>query len=569
MSDTTRETALPERGESPPEGAGDAPDEGPDARYRQVEQAIRERRRVREPVDAAPPSGRATSDDASARGSDRRAAPPPTDVDTADVDTADDDTGRMRTPTGEIPAPERPIGDDRTGGLPLMTRLNEAGFRLVMLLDGLALLAVLVASMVWRYQGFDWPRGPLAFTQPYTLPQYFLAFVTLTVLHLVLFYFGGLYEREPRLGRPSVLPRVARLSAGAIIIFQAAGFVLSGTGARFLPIPTRNLVTLFVVGSLLVALNRELSIRNQIRLRGRPRVLLVGEPGEVNVARAHLRADGEHVELAGAASTTEDLLAEVEQLDVTDIVLLSSAWLESLYPTLVREFEARDIGLLQRVSARETLFGLARVRQVGGMPFVPLKEHTLPLSRVRFKRFLELGLLLATAPVWAPALGLLCLHQLAVVGPPIFFWQKRVGADGRIFEMVKFRTMRPEAEEDGNPRLATQDDPRIVPACRWLRASRLDEVPQLWNVLKGEMSLVGPRPERPELTAQFEELIPGYATRYEIPPGITGLAQVHGRYHTDPEYKLGYDLQYLVNWSPLLDLEILVRTVWVVLARRI
>ena len=98
---------------------------------------------------------------------------------------------------------------------------------------------------------------------------------------------------------------------------------------------------------------------------------------------------------------------------------------------------------------------------------------------------------------------------------------------------------------------------------------RLDELPQLWNVWRGEMSLVGPRPERPELTAQFEELIPGYTRRYEIPPGLTGLAQVHGRYDTDPEYKLGYDLQYLVNWSPVLDIEILVRTVWVVLARRI
>jgi lipopolysaccharide/colanic/teichoic acid biosynthesis glycosyltransferase len=97
----------------------------------------------------------------------------------------------------------------------------------------------------------------------------------------------------------------------------------------------------------------------------------------------------------------------------------------------------------------------------------------------------------------------------------------------------------------------------------------MDELPQLWNVVRGEMSLIGPRPERPELTAEFERIIPGYRRRHEIPPGLTGLAQIHGRYHTDPEYKLGYDLQYVVNWSPVLDLEILARTVWVVLARRI
>ncbi len=166
--------------------------------------------------------------------------------------------------------------------------------------------------------------------------------------------------------------------------------------------------------------------------------------------------------------------------------------------------------------------------------------------------------------LWAIA-----VYVLVVAGRPVLFWQDRVGRDGRVFRMVKFRTMYPEAEEDGSPRLATYDDPRIVPACRWMRRMRLDELPQVFNVLKGEMSLVGPRPERPMLTAQYEELIPGYSRRYEIPPGITGLAQVHGRYDTDPEYKLGYDLQYLVNWSAVLDLEILARTVWVVVARRI
>jgi len=88
-------------------------------------------------------------------------------------------------------------------------------------------------------------------------------------------------------------------------------------------------------------------------------------------------------------------------------------------------------------------------------------------------------------------------------------------------------------------------------------------------VVKGEMSIVGPRPERPELTRRNVELIPGYARRHEIPPGITGLAQIHGRYHTDPTFKLGHDLQYLVNWSPILDFEIALRTLWVVIARRV
>jgi lipopolysaccharide/colanic/teichoic acid biosynthesis glycosyltransferase len=207
---------------------------------------------------------------------------------------------------------------------------------------------------------------------------------------------------------------------------------------------------------------------------------------------------------------------------------------------------------------------------VGGLPFVLLRSQTMPRSRARFKRLFDLVVLLAAAPLLVPLVGAVALYQLAVAGRPLLYWQQRVGAEGHRFNMVKFRTMVPDAEADGaGARLAERDDPRVIPACRWIRSTRLDELPQLWNVLRGEMSLVGPRPERPELTAAFEREIPGYARRYELPPGLTGLAQIHGRYHTDPEYKLGYDLQYLVNWSPVLDLEILVRTVWVVLARRL
>jgi lipopolysaccharide/colanic/teichoic acid biosynthesis glycosyltransferase len=206
---------------------------------------------------------------------------------------------------------------------------------------------------------------------------------------------------------------------------------------------------------------------------------------------------------------------------------------------------------------------------VAGLPFVLLRSQTMPRSRARFKRMFDLVVLSLAAPFWLLLLALMALYQLAVAGRPLLYRQVRVGARGELFRMVKFRTMHEDAERDSGPRLAAAADPRVIPACRWVRATRMDELPQLWNVLRGEMSLVGPRPERPELTVQFEAEIPGYAQRYELPPGLTGLAQIHGRYHTDAEYKLGYDLQYLVNWSPVLDLEILVRTVWVVLARRL
>jgi lipopolysaccharide/colanic/teichoic acid biosynthesis glycosyltransferase len=455
--------------------------------------------------------------------------------------------------------------EHETVGIPLITRLNRRGFRLLMALDVVVLLLVMVGTMFVRF-GTAWPPGP---DNRYTIAAYYLSFLVLTGLHFAMFYFGGLYEREPRLAPPPVLPRAATLSFSAILLFALIAFVLGGTGVRPLPAPTINLSVFFALGSLGVSVNRWLARANRRRLEGPARILLVGAPDEVASGRRHLHRENGRLEVVGEASSVSDIVGKTMEHAATDVLLLSERWLRNLYPDTLRRLEARDIGVLQRVSARETLYGLERVRQVGGMPFVTLREHTLPVSRVRFKRFFELVLLGITAPVWAVALGSLCLYQWVVAGRPILFRQTRVGQDGVLFEMIKFRTMSPRAEDETGPTLADLEDPRIIPACGWLRSTRLDELPQIWNVVRGEMSLVGPRPERPELTAQFEELIPGYATRYEIPPGITGLAQVHGRYHTDPEYKLGYDIQYLVNWSPLLDLEIILRTVWVIIARRI
>jgi lipopolysaccharide/colanic/teichoic acid biosynthesis glycosyltransferase len=149
----------------------------------------------------------------------------------------------------------------------------------------------------------------------------------------------------------------------------------------------------------------------------------------------------------------------------------------------------------------------------------------------------------------------------------VLFRQVRTGRDGVPFTLTKFRTMSHDAEADGAARLADVDDGRVVRGCRWMRRTRLDELPQVWHVVRGQMSLIGPRPERPELISEFEAAIPGYGRRHEIPPGITGLAQVRAGYHTDPAYKLGHDLQYLMSWSPVLDLQILARTVLVLVRR--
>jgi lipopolysaccharide/colanic/teichoic acid biosynthesis glycosyltransferase len=469
----------------------------------------------------------------------------------------------QRTPRGE----SGPVSTGGSTAAPVLARLNARGFRLVMVADTLALVTIMVGTMVWRF-GWDWPT--------FSMTLYAFSFALGTVIFLATFYFGGLYDREPRLGAPPVLPRAAgqALAAGgfvALLRLIVAGFAAEADfiGARSLPFPIRNLVALIVLGALAVAANRQLAYWLRTRREGPPRVVLAGEEDAIETAEGTLRRDPSTAVIVGRASDPADLQTVVRDRSATDVLLLSGSWLDHVYPHGIESLERSGVTVLLRVTARETVLGLNRLREVGGLPYVLLRSQTVPRSRARFKRLFDLSVLAVTAPLWLLALALIALYQLAVVGRPILYRQTRVGAGGALFSLVKFRTMVEDAEGSTGARLADVADERVVRGCGWVRASRMDELPQLWNVLRGEMSLAGPRPERPELTARFEQLIPGYTRRYELPPGLTGLAQIYGRYHTDPEYKLGYDLQYLVNWSPVLDLEIMAKTIWVVLARKL
>jgi exopolysaccharide biosynthesis polyprenyl glycosylphosphotransferase len=154
-------------------------------------------------------------------------------------------------------------------------------------------------------------------------------------------------------------------------------------------------------------------------------------------------------------------------------------------------------------------------------------------------------------------------------GRPVFYRQRRLGVGGRVFDIVKFRTMVHGAESDGGPRWAATDDPRVTRAGRWLRRMRLDELPQVLSVLRGEMSLVGPRPERPEIAEQLETQVPFYRARLMVRPGLTGWAQVNASYGDSVEgaaLKLEYDLYYIKHRSLMLDAWIMLRTIGTVFA---
>lgn len=148
-------------------------------------------------------------------------------------------------------------------------------------------------------------------------------------------------------------------------------------------------------------------------------------------------------------------------------------------------------------------------------------------------------------------------------GGPVIFTQWRVGRDGWLFRLYKLRTMRLDAEQLGVARFASIGDPRVLPGCGWMRRSHVDELPQLWNILRGEMSLVGPRPERPEIFERLSETLPGMERRLAAVPGLTGLAQVRNGYSNDlagMRRKLAYDLRYLRARSVLTDLRLILQT---------
>ncbi len=183
------------------------------------------------------------------------------------------------------------------------------------------------------------------------------------------------------------------------------------------------------------------------------------------------------------------------------------------------------------------------------------------------KRVFDFVLTTITAPLSIIiGAGVAAYIKLRTRGPALFR-QRRVGLDGKPFTMFKFRTMDVDAEKDG-PRFAEEDDDRLIPGGRFLRKSRLDEIPQLWNVLKGDMSLVGPRAEQVPFAREFRRRIPFYNHRHLVRPGITGWAQVNYGYaddQADTVEKLTYDLYYIKHMSPVMDLSVLWKSVWTVL----
>jgi Undecaprenyl-phosphate glucose phosphotransferase len=212
------------------------------------------------------------------------------------------------------------------------------------------------------------------------------------------------------------------------------------------------------------------------------------------------------------------------------------------------------------------LFRFASLRggmeEFEGMPFVHLRDSPLAGWNQVAKRAFDVAFSLALLVGLSPLFLVLAAGVKLTSRGPVFYTQERMGLDGQRFTMLKLRTMQVDAEAGTGPVWAARNDPRRVPFGAFLRRFSLDELPQLLNVLRGEMSVVGPRPERPVFVEQFRRTVPGYMLRHKVKSGVTGWAQVNGlRGNTSLEKRIQYDLEYIERWSLWLDLKIIALTV--------
>jgi Undecaprenyl-phosphate glucose phosphotransferase len=203
------------------------------------------------------------------------------------------------------------------------------------------------------------------------------------------------------------------------------------------------------------------------------------------------------------------------------------------------------------------------IEEFGGVPLVRVRASPQQGTARLEKRIMDVIVSGTALVLLAPLFLVIGLLIKATSPGPVFYRQARLGMDGRAFLLVKFRTMRKDAERENEPVWSMRADPRRTRLGAFLRKYSMDELPQLWNVLKGEMSLVGPRPERPEFTREFQKAIPAYILRQKVKSGLTGLAQVRGwRGPTSLEKRVECDIQYIEGWSLGLDLKILWLTLW-------
>ena len=325
-------------------------------------------------------------------------------------------------------------------------------------------------------------------------------------------------------------------------------------------------VLIFGDGPLAELLESELGSRPELGLRIVGRILPTYDG---NHRKMFTTPDTPDDSLAGAS--VDDLSNRVKQIRATRIIVAMGDRRGKLPVDVLLSLKCRGLKVQDGVDVYEAITGKVPTDSIrlGWLLFSP-GCHSSRFHKA-YKRAASILVSITGLVLTLPLLPFIVLAIKLTSAGPVFYRQKRVGCDGVVFNCYKFRTMRADAEADTGATWALDDDPRITRIGRFFRQSRMDEIPQLWNVLRGDMSLVGPRPERPEFVETLNKEIPYYNLRHTIRPGITGWAQIRYKYGSsveDAKEKLRYDLFYIKNMSAGLDLLVLLNTFKVIILGR-
>ncbi len=439
--------------------------------------------------------------------------------------------------------------------------------------DLLALEIAFLVTYWFRFHAGIW-KTPLGIPP---LSIYLPTSAAVLLILLGLFYARGLYAgRAVRTFEEELLGLFKGVVVGSLVVLALAFFLRGVTYSRsFFGLFFLSCL-IFLAGGRVVA--RALLRRVLRRGLGLRRVLLVGEsPMRDRIVRTARELPGLALDIVGWAAagpaqgraatdlpclgTAAELRRLVQEHGI-DLVVMAVPFDQLTLVTRAGEDLANlNVDLQFVPDLLELRTSRMRLTEVAGIPFVSVREVALSGADRIVKRSFDLICVAAGMLLLAPVFILLALLVKATSRGPVFYRQARVGQDGREFQMLKFRTMRTDAEARSGPVWTIENDPRVTGVGRWLRRFSLDELPQLWNVLRGQMSLVGPRPERQVFVDRFSRQLPRYFERHRVKSGLTGWAQVNGlRGNTSIEERTLYDLHYVENWSLALDVRILLMT---------
>lgn len=459
------------------------------------------------------------------------------------------------------------------------------------------IVAINIAYFVAFWLRYKSNIFPLAFDPALDLYTHIVPSLIVSVLWIILFFFTGLYRdwyKESRLDELFVVARTVFFGLFLLFLITSAPQIIEFArhgDLRVLLTPTKFPI-LFTYGGCMLffaALNRFTThtFLTILFCRGIAisRVLIVGasESGmqlvlDINRfpklgyrVAGYIDDDGRKKgTMCGdytVLGTYSDIPAVVRKEKISGLIITHVSASPNEIQKILEYCGDVRVNIYMVPSLMDVISGHFKTHQIFGVPLMVLLQDHMPVWQAQIKRTMDIvvsaTLLIAGAPVWC----ILAIVIRATSEGPAIYRQIRVGRNGKNYTMLKFRSMYIDAEKRSGPRWATENDPRITPVGRFIRKTRLDEIPQFFNVLKGEMSLVGPRPERPFFVDQLKKEIPWYVRRIKMKPGITGWAQVKHKYDSsieDVKQKVLYDLYYFENMSIILDVKIILRTILVV-----